>query len=77
MKNNKYHLKNPNCENIHCIDPHSEVRILPTSGQSNILLCHSCYLYEIHWRKQRNTELGMDFQFKLPNWENLKVYPSL
>jgi hypothetical protein len=51
-----------------------EVRVLPTGGESNAILCQRCYHREIAFRKERNRELGSAFQFKLPAWDTLKVY---
>lgn len=65
---------NPNCDGS---GPHilnGQVRVLPTGGDSNAILCKLCYRREIAFRRDRNKELGKDAQFKLPAWEELKVY---
>lgn len=65
---------NPNCDGS---GPHilnGEVRVLPTGGDSNAILCKLCFKREIAFRKERNRDLGKDFQFQLPDWESLKVY---
>jgi len=67
-------MKNPNCDNEHCKKPNSEIRILPTGGDSNALLCYSCYLHEIAFRKERNKDLADDCKFKLTPWEDLRIY---
>lgn len=66
--------KNPNCDNDKCNSPNGQVRVLPSGGDSNLILCRSCFEYEIRYRKERNRELSKDCQFKLPKWEDLKVY---
>lgn len=53
-----------------------EVRVLPTGGEGNGILCRSCLSREIEWRRQRNRELSKDCQFKLPAWEDLKIYAT-
>jgi hypothetical protein len=67
-------MKNPNCDNNKCAKPYGEIRVLPSGRDSNLLLCKSCYYHEIKWRKQRNEELGDSCKFKLPTWEELKIY---
>lgn len=75
-----------NC-NCNGSGPHSgeEVRVLPTGGDSNAILCFSCYRREMNFRQERNSEqagrfgwpvLSESAKFKLPAWESLKVYGS-
>ena len=57
--------------------PHSntdEVRVLPTGGSSNAILCRTCFEREMHFRRVRNKELGNAFKFDLPEWTSLRVY---
>ncbi len=70
-------LNNNNCDGSgpHSINP--EVRVLPTGGDSNAILCFTCFLRELQFRKQRNKELSKESQFKLPSWESLKKYAYL
>lgn len=70
MENNK----NPNCDGSGPCSSNPEVRVLPTGGDSNAILCWRCYGHEIDFRRQRNKELSKDSQFALPKWESLKVY---
>jgi hypothetical protein len=51
-----------------------EVRVLPTGGDSNAILCRRCYWREINYREERNKDLADFAKFKLPAWETLKVY---
>jgi hypothetical protein len=51
-----------------------EVRVLTTGGQSNAILCRECFRREIEYRRERNRELGSEFQFELPAWGSLRVY---
>lgn len=55
----------------------NEIRVLPTGGDSNILCSKRGYFREIAYRKERNLELGDSFKFKLPAWEDLKIYDKL
>jgi len=73
-KNNPF--QNPNCDNNKCISPKGEVRLLPIGGDGNLILCFSCYNYEINYRKDRNKSLSKENQYKLPAWEDLQVYLS-
>ena len=66
--------RNPNCDGVNCISEVGEVRLLPTGGDSNAILCKACFNHEIRWRVERNKDLGITFQFKLPKWEELKIY---
>jgi len=64
------------CDGGYCDRNEGEVRVLPTGGEGNMILCFACYRAEITWRKQRNRELSPDCQFALPSWDSLKVYPK-
>lgn len=67
-------MQNNNCDGSHCLSDHGELRVLPTGGQSNAILCKNCYYNEIEWRSMRNKELEKSCQFRLPPWESLKTY---
>jgi hypothetical protein len=67
-------MKNPNCDNDKCRSSTGQVRVLPTGGDGNAILCRACFDYELRWRRERNRELSKDCQFKLPSWDSLKVY---
>lgn len=67
-------MKNPNCDNDKCTSETGEVRVLPTGGDSNAILCHACFNHEISFRKERNRDLSQDCRFRLPSWDSLKVY---
>lgn len=67
---------NPNCDGSHCQTVKGQVRLLPTGGDGNAILCRSCFAHEIQFRRERNRELSTDCQFALPTWETLKIYAS-
>lgn len=67
---------NPNCSNDKCHCNNGEVRILPTGGDSNAILCRDCFDYEMAWRRDRNKDLSEDCKFKLPMWSELGVYTT-
>ncbi len=71
---NSMKIHNNNCDGDHCTRSVGEVRVLPTGGDSNAILCRSCYEHELAYRRERNGELSADCQFKLPGWNELKVY---
>ncbi len=70
--------RNPMCDgNGPCAA--GEVRVLPTGGQSNAILCRSCYEFEMKFRRWRNAKyakprLATENRFSLPAWESLKPY---
>ena len=66
-------MNNPNCDGSGPCDM-GEVRVLPTGGDSNAILCRFCFEREIAFRGFRNRDLSKDCAFKLPTWETLKVY---
>lgn len=67
-------MKNPNCDNDKCTSATSEVRVLPSGGDSNLILCRACFNHEIRFREERNQKLADDCKIKPPHWESLKVY---
>jgi len=64
-------MKNPNCDNDKCMSATGEVRVLPTGGDSNAILCWACYKHEMAFRRDRNRELAAECRFDLPDWESL------
>ena len=69
-------MKNPNCDNEYCLQENGTVKVLPIGGDSNAILCWACFLHEMAFRRERNKELGIDCQFKLPTWESLETYKT-
>jgi hypothetical protein len=67
-------VHNPMCDGEHCASPEGEVRLLPTSDQSNAILCKTCFAHELGWRRGRNVNLYGEAKFALPAWEELEVY---
>lgn len=65
--------KNPMCDGSRCRSSQGQVRVLP-HGDNNHILCHTCYLAEIAYRKERNKELDPNVRYDLPKWEDLKIY---
>ena len=74
MNATPWQLMNPECSGSGPCILGGEVRVLPTGGDSNAILCRLCFNREIAWRKERNRELAKDCAFKLPTWDSLKVY---
>jgi hypothetical protein len=56
--------------------PHGgkDIRVLPIGGDSNLLVCHYCFVREIDYRIERNRGLSNECKFDLPSWKNLKIY---
>lgn len=69
-------IHNPNCDGSKCQSEHGEVRLLPTGGDSNAILCRACFDNEIMFRRERNASVlhPVSTKFDLPAWETLKVY---
>ena len=59
--------------------PHTDgdVRVMPTGGDGNLILCLRCWMRENAWRAERNRELGKDAWFDLVEWQNAKVYETV
>ena len=51
-----------------------EVRVLPTGGDGNAILCRNCFNREIEYRVERNRDLSPDCRFALPAWGSLEIY---
>lgn len=60
---------NPNCDGA---GPHypGQVRLLPTGGDGNAILCRNCFQKEMRYRLERNKELSERSQFEIPAWED-------
>lgn len=75
-----WNCKAPQAEQNNCdgSGPHAlgTVKVLPTGGDGNMILCRSCWLAEIRYRKERNRDLGDFAKFDLPTWESGKVYET-
>lgn len=58
--------------------PHNlgEVRLMPTGGDGNLILCRSCWNREIAYRRDRNRSLGQFAQFDLPEFDVAKEYET-
>lgn len=66
--------QNPNCQGATCKFERGEVRTLPAGGDANMILCIAYFSREIQYRTERNRLLESYAHFKLPRWEDLKVY---
>jgi hypothetical protein len=66
-------MKNYNCDGGRCVRDRGQIRVLPTGGDANALLCHACFNHEMAWRRERIKE---GIPYELPKWEELKVYES-
>ena len=50
----------------------SEVRVLPVSCHSNIIVCRHHFLQEMEYRRSR-IKAGLG-HWEIPKWEDLEVY---
>jgi hypothetical protein len=66
--------RNPNCDNDKCELSRGQVRVMPSGGDSNLILCRACWEYELLFRRDQNKELAEDCQFDLPTWKGARVY---
>lgn len=64
---------NPDCDGSGPCLP-GEVRVLPTGGGGNAILCVRCYRREMMWRRDDNKNLDTDAQRPIPAWKELKIY---
>jgi hypothetical protein len=51
-----------------------QVRRLPLSGDSAVIVCREHYRQEIRFRRDANRELAGADQYDLPEWRELEVY---
>ena len=58
--------------------PHTlgSVRVMPTGGEGNLILCRQCWENELAYRRDRNRSLGVFAQFALIAWNDAKVYET-
>lgn len=68
---------NPNCDGT---GPHNlllQVRLMPIAGGGNLILCHTCWNRENHWRYRENQRLAEDSetQYDILPWREAEVYP--
>ena len=67
-------MKNPNCDNDKCARADGDVRVLPAGGDNNLILCYSCFMHELRFRRERNRTFAPDCYFHLPMWTDLEIY---
>ena len=67
-------MKNPNCDNGKCLSATGQVRVLPTGGGGNAILCQSCFNHEMNFRKELNKERKIFVDFDIVRWKDLTVY---
>lgn len=65
---------NPNCGNDRCKLSTGQVRRVPTSDSGAIILCFSCYMYEMAWRIQENRRKDIACKYDIPLWADLEIY---
>ena len=66
---------NPNCDGSHCKQETGEVRLYPTGGGGNAILCFACWANENRYNYKRGQETGNPDNFKQINWFEGEVYP--
>jgi hypothetical protein len=56
--------------------PHvaGDVRLMPTGGDGNLILCLRCWIKENTYRRERNKQLGDFAKFDIIEWQNAKIY---
>lgn len=64
-------VDNPMCDKNKCIQANSEVRLLPTGGGANMIICYACFVHEMEYRRS-----NWKPQFEFPNWRELVIYKS-
>lgn len=58
------------CDHSHSTD--EELRVLPTDGGGNLIVCYKHYKVELSYRKEMKDKNGGEWQF--PKWDSLRVY---
>jgi hypothetical protein len=67
-------IHNDACDGDRCRTQTGEVRVLPVGGNGNAILCISCFIHEMKFRRRFNLEAGADCALPLVKWESLKIY---
>lgn len=64
----------PGCDADLCTTDSGELRVLPTGGEGNAILCRACFNYEMRFRRDFNKH--NEASLPLVSWPSLKVYES-
>lgn len=67
-------MKNWNCDGGHCLDNNGQVRVYPTGGGANLILCVHCAAHENRFRFQRGVETRRPEDWPQVNWFNCEIY---
>ena len=64
-------MHNVNCDGS---GPHAAgtMRLMPTGGGGNLILCRACWQRELEYRRERNCVVASPFT--LPTWEEGEIY---
>ena len=65
---------NPMCDGSRCSKDNGEVRIYPTGGGGNMILCYSCWVYENKFNYRRGVETENPQYFAQHDWNKSKIY---
>jgi hypothetical protein len=66
--------KNYNCDGSHCRHDNGQVRVYPTGGGANLILCQACAAQENLYRFHRGFETGRPDDWPQVNWFRCEVY---
>ena len=66
--------KNPNCGGAHCSAATGPVKLYPTGGGGNDILCHSCWEHQNAYNRQRVRDGAEAANFPVQDWATAKPF---
>jgi len=66
--------RNYNCDGSKCISSNGEVRVYPTGGGSNLILCYNCWANENRYRFNKGREYKRPEDWPQVDWVKARVY---
>jgi len=66
----------PGCDGSGPHTPTGPLKMLPTGGGGNLILCQADWAKEQLYRQERNEELGEDAKYSLTPWSEGKIYSN-
>ena len=69
-------LHNNYCDGSHCASDTGEVKLYPTGGGGNMILCHACWAHENRYRHIRGVEAKQPENWPQVDWAKAETYLS-
>lgn len=76
----RYAIDEAKSEKVKCegVSPHMRgaLKLYPTGGGGNLILCGACWKRENHYRKERGAESGCPENWPTPSWDDAEIYAA-